>query len=133
MGALAGGATKEQLGLIDGYGTAIGLAFQIVDDILDVTATAEQMGKKTGKDAQIGKLTYPSLIGLEASRKHLAETMRRPLQLVNNIIHGRAGISAETALDLAEVFETSAQFWMNLDSQYRLSIARRKRAEQQAS
>jgi geranylgeranyl diphosphate synthase type II len=72
MGALAGGASAEQLQLLDTYGKAIGLAFQIMDDILDVTATEEQMGKKTGKDAAIGKLTYPSLIGLEESRKHLA-------------------------------------------------------------
>lgn len=73
MGALAGRATDEQLNLIDRYGRAIGLAFQIVDDILDVTATEEQMGKKTGKDAAIGKLTYPSLLGMDASRKHLRE------------------------------------------------------------
>ncbi len=80
-----------------------------------------------------GEILQEELAARGWTQKHLAETMRRPLQLVNNIIHGRAGISAETALDLAEVFETSAQFWMNLDSQYRLSIARRKRAEQQAS
>jgi geranylgeranyl diphosphate synthase type II len=72
MGARAGGATPRQLELIDAYGRAIGLAFQIVDDILDVTASAEELGKKTGKDAAIGKLTYPGLLGMEASKKHLA-------------------------------------------------------------
>ena len=72
MGALAAGATDAQLQLLDAYGRAIGLAFQIMDDILDVTSTEEQMGKKTGKDAAIGKLTYPSLIGLPAARQHLA-------------------------------------------------------------
>lgn len=72
MGALAGGASPRQMELIDTYGKAIGLAFQIVDDILDVTASAEEMGKKTGKDAAIGKLTYPGLLGMEASKKHLA-------------------------------------------------------------
>lgn len=72
MGGLCGGATAAQMELIDAYGRAIGLAFQIMDDILDVIATPDQMGKKTGKDAAIGKLTYPSLIGLEESRKHLA-------------------------------------------------------------
>jgi len=76
MGALCGKASAEQLTLIDAYGKAIGLAFQIMDDILDVTATEEQMGKKTGKDAAIGKLTYPSLIGLEESRKHLAAQVK---------------------------------------------------------
>lgn len=73
MGAMAGGATETQLALIDRYGHAVGLAFQIVDDILDVTSTAEKMGKATGKDAGKGKLTYPSLLGLEASREHLAK------------------------------------------------------------
>jgi geranylgeranyl pyrophosphate synthase len=78
MGALSAGprCTPQALEQIDAYGHAIGLAFQIVDDILDVTATEEQMGKKTGKDAEIGKLTYPSLIGLEASREHLAKQLQ---------------------------------------------------------
>ena len=61
---------------MDAYGRAIGLAFQIVDDILDVTATEEQMGKKTGKDAAIGKLTYPALVGVEKSREFLAEQVQ---------------------------------------------------------
>jgi HTH-type transcriptional regulator/antitoxin HigA len=80
-----------------------------------------------------GEILQEELAARGWTQKQLAATMGRPLQLVNNIIHGRAGISAETALDLAEVFETSAQFWMNLDSQYRLAIARRKRAEKRVS
>jgi geranylgeranyl pyrophosphate synthase len=76
MGALCGGASGEVLDAIDAYGRAIGLAFQIVDDILDVTATEEQMGKKTGKDSQKGKLTYPSLVGLAKSREFLAEQVK---------------------------------------------------------
>jgi geranylgeranyl diphosphate synthase type II len=82
MGALAGRASPEALKQIDIYGKAIGLAFQIVDDLLDVTATDEQMGKRTGKDANIGKLTYPSLLGIEASRKHLAEQV----QVTDNVV-----------------------------------------------
>ena len=84
MGAICGGASPEHLALIDTYGRSIGLAFQIVDDILDVTATAEQLGKKTGKDAEIGKLTYPGLIGLDESRRHLAEQ-----------VHVSDGVAAE--------------------------------------
>ena len=78
MGAIVRGAGRGAgvLEAIDTYGRAIGLAFQIVDDILDVTATAEQMGKKTGKDAAIGKLTYPSLVGLDKAREYLAEQVR---------------------------------------------------------
>jgi geranylgeranyl diphosphate synthase type II len=76
MGALCASPQPGVLEQIDAYGKAIGLAFQIVDDILDVTATEEQMGKKTGKDEAIGKLTYPSLVGLEGAREYLAEQVR---------------------------------------------------------
>ena len=58
------------------FAAELGVLFQIVDDILDVTATEEQMGKKTGKDAAIGKLTYPSLVGLDKAREYLAEQVR---------------------------------------------------------
>ncbi len=75
MGALSGRATPAAMNHIDAYGKAIGLMFQIVDDLLDVTATAEQLGKRTGKDAEIGKLTYPSLLGLDATRRHLTEQL----------------------------------------------------------
>ncbi len=85
MGAICGGATDAQLELVDRYGKAVGLAFQIVDDILDVTATAEQLGKKTGKDAAIGKLTYPSLLGMEASKKHLAEQVKITDEVVERL------------------------------------------------
>jgi geranylgeranyl pyrophosphate synthase len=76
MGAITAHASPMVLDAIDTYGRAIGLAFQIVDDILDVTATEEQMGKKTGKDSEKGKLTYPSLVGLEKAREYLAEQVR---------------------------------------------------------
>lgn len=91
MGALCGRAGDAQMQLMDTYGKAIGLAFQIMDDILDVTATEEQMGKKTGKDAAIGKLTYPSLIGLEESRKHLAAQVK-----VTDDVCDKLGGKAET-------------------------------------
>lgn len=68
LGAIAAGATSGQLEALTGYGRNIGLAFQIVDDILDVTSTPEQLGKATQKDASSGKNTYPSLLGLEGSR-----------------------------------------------------------------
>ncbi len=71
MGAICGGADAVRIGRIDTLGHAIGLAFQIVDDLLDVTASDTQLGKRTGKDAAIGKLTYPSLLGLDETRRHL--------------------------------------------------------------
>ncbi len=72
MGAICGGADAARIGQIDTLGHAIGLAFQIVDDLLDVTASDAQLGKRTGKDAAIGKLTYPSLLGLDETRRHLS-------------------------------------------------------------
>lgn len=72
MGALAGGADEAQLAAISDYAAAIGLMFQVVDDILDVTQSTEQLGKTAGKDVLQGKLTYPALIGLEASREVVA-------------------------------------------------------------
>ncbi|MHC4288399.1 MAG: polyprenyl synthetase family protein [Planctomycetota bacterium] len=69
LGAMAGGATEEQLSAMIEYGMKIGLGFQIADDLLDITATTEQLGKTAGKDAEQGKLTYPALVGEEKSRE----------------------------------------------------------------
>jgi geranylgeranyl diphosphate synthase type II len=69
LGAMAGGATQEQLSAMIEYGMKIGLGFQIADDLLDISASSEQLGKTAGKDAEQGKLTYPALIGEEKSRK----------------------------------------------------------------
>jgi len=62
---------SELLPLLTRYGEAIGLMFQVVDDLLDVTQTTEHLGKKAGKDADKGKLTYPGLIGIDASQKEV--------------------------------------------------------------
>ena len=63
-GALIGGADESELAAITRYAAALGLLFQITDDLLDITATAETLGKTPGKDAQAGKATYPALYGL---------------------------------------------------------------------
>jgi len=96
MGAIAAGANDATLNDVDAYGRAIGLAFQIVDDILDVTSTEEQMGKKVGKDADKGKLTYPSLVGLEKSREFLAEQVQ-----IANTIAAKLGPKAVLMGELA--------------------------------
>jgi geranylgeranyl diphosphate synthase, type II len=67
-GGILAGATPEQEQLLSRYSQNIGLAFQIIDDILDITATAEQLGKTAGKDLKAKKVTYPSLWGIEESR-----------------------------------------------------------------
>jgi geranylgeranyl diphosphate synthase type II len=69
LGAMAASANAGQLAAVTEYGEHLGLAFQIVDDLLDVTASKEQIGKATGKDAEKGKITYPMLIGVEGSRR----------------------------------------------------------------
>jgi geranylgeranyl diphosphate synthase type II len=76
-GAVMAGADDRMLAALDRYGTAIGLAFQIVDDILDVEGAADTLGKTAGKDAAAGKPTYPSLFGLERSRALAAEELTR--------------------------------------------------------
>ena len=68
-GAILAGATDDQVQHLRDYAQRIGLAFQIVDDILDITSTAETLGKSIGKDVAAQKATYPSLWGLEESRR----------------------------------------------------------------
>lgn len=72
-GAIMGGADHQQMGALSKYGKSIGLAFQIADDILDVAGSADEMGKNTGGDEKKGKATYPSLIGLDESKKRAEE------------------------------------------------------------
>ncbi|MDQ1613746.1 MAG: geranylgeranyl diphosphate synthase, type [Pyrinomonadaceae bacterium] len=67
-GALVAGASESELRTVGDYAAALGLLFQITDDLLDVTATAEALGKTPGKDARAQKATYPALHGLEAAR-----------------------------------------------------------------
>ena len=68
-GAILSGATPAQLAALGVVGGALGLAFQIMDDILDVTATTEELGKTAGKDQAQQKATYPAVHGIEASRR----------------------------------------------------------------
>ncbi|HVA78632.1 MAG TPA: farnesyl diphosphate synthase [Candidatus Binataceae bacterium] len=76
-GARLGGASDAELEALDAYAHALGLAFQVVDDILDIEATTEQMGKRTGKDEAAGKNTFPALMGLEESHGFARELERR--------------------------------------------------------
>jgi len=69
MGAICGGAEKKQLDRLSEYGLKIGLGFQIADDILDVNASSEQLGKTAGKDAKAAKCTYPAVVGIDRARE----------------------------------------------------------------
>ncbi|MDX6306428.1 MAG: geranylgeranyl diphosphate synthase, type [Blastocatellia bacterium] len=94
-GAIIAGVSEAELAAITEYATNLGLLFQITDDLLDVTATAEDLGKTPGKDARSRKATYPALYGIEATRAHLEAAHRaacsalkviaRPTELLRSI------------------------------------------------
>ncbi len=71
MGGICGGADAKQLNALTRYAEAIGLMFQVVDDVLDVTQSTEHLGKTAGKDEAQDKLTYPAILGLDASREEV--------------------------------------------------------------
>jgi geranylgeranyl diphosphate synthase type II len=66
---MSANCTAAQLKALTDFGYNVGLAFQIIDDILDITQTSEQLGKTAGKDTAAQKATYPSIVGMEKSRK----------------------------------------------------------------
>jgi geranylgeranyl diphosphate synthase type II len=90
------GATVSDLGRLRTYGQSVGLAFQIVDDVLDVTQTSEQLGKTAGKDKAAEKATYPALFGVE-------ESIRKADALVEQACAelSEYGAAAATLKDLA--------------------------------
>jgi farnesyl diphosphate synthase len=82
MGALGGGASDGELQRLDAFATALGLAFQVRDDILDVESSSERLGKTAGKDAEQDKSTYPALLGMAGAKSkldELAATLRNAL------------------------------------------------------
>lgn len=82
MGALCGQADTDQLNAITRYSNAIGLMFQIIDDLLDVTQTTQHLGKAANKDMVKGKMTYPGVLGVEASRQEVARLRNEARQAV---------------------------------------------------
>jgi geranylgeranyl diphosphate synthase type II len=79
LGAILAGADAAQRAALRAYGEALGLAFQIQDDLLDATATDAALGKRAGKDAGRGKITYPALLGLDGARSALREATESAL------------------------------------------------------
>jgi geranylgeranyl pyrophosphate synthase len=94
LGAIAAGADANTLEAVTEAGRHLGLAFQIVDDVLDVTSTPEQMGKATGKDQGKGKNTYPSLLGLEGSKAEAHKQLAAALKLLEPLGEPSAGLVA---------------------------------------
>jgi geranylgeranyl diphosphate synthase type II len=79
LGAMTANATPAKLDALTGFGRNLGLAFQVIDDILDVTQSTGVLGKTAGKDQAVGKATFPSIIGLDASRREAARLTRAAL------------------------------------------------------
>ena len=100
MGAISGGAGEAQLGQLIQYGLKIGLGFQVADDILDVSSTAEALGKTIGKDHQQGKVTYPAVVGVAESRKILGQLTEQAVQTLSSF-DSRADRLRELAQELS--------------------------------
>ena len=96
IGAIHAGASAEARAAIRDYGHALGLAFQIADDLLDLSATAEQLGKTPGKDLATEKSTYPALLGVDGARRAAAEQVAEAAAALD-----RAGAAREPLHALA--------------------------------
>ncbi len=94
IGALHAGASPDDLSAMTRYGEALGLAFQITDDILDRTASAEALGKTPGKDEKAGKATYPALVGLDESRRAAARLVASALEAIPGSVREPAVLEA---------------------------------------
>jgi geranylgeranyl diphosphate synthase type II len=77
LGGMSANATPRRLQALSDFGYSLGLAFQVIDDILDVTQTTEKLGKSAGKDEAVGKATYPAIYGLEPSRREAKRLTKR--------------------------------------------------------
>jgi len=93
MGAACGSTTPDAWQALSDYGAAVGLAFQVVDDILDVTQASETLGKTAGKDLDSNKPTYVSVLGLPAARRHAQELCAQAHEAL-----ARSGLQAATAM-----------------------------------
>jgi len=89
LGGMSANCTPAQLAALTDFGYHVGLAFQVIDDILDVTQTSEQLGKTAGKDVAVQKATYPAIVGLEKSRKIAAQLTAKAFAALD-IFKGKA-------------------------------------------
>jgi geranylgeranyl diphosphate synthase, type II len=90
LGGMSANCTPAQLKALTDFGYHVGLAFQVIDDILDVTQTSEKLGKTAGKDTRAQKATYPSIVGLAKSRKIAADLTERAFAALKGF-RGKAG------------------------------------------
>jgi geranylgeranyl pyrophosphate synthase len=97
IGALAASAPARALDALSRYGRAVGLAFQIADDVLDVTATTDQLGKTAGRDAALHKSTYPALLGVEGARERASALCEAAVAALRD-----GGVYSDELRDLGE-------------------------------
>jgi geranylgeranyl diphosphate synthase type II len=91
LGSELGGASPDEVDGMARFGDTAGLAFQVVDDVLDVTSSSEQLGKSAGKDADEGKVTYPAVLGLDGARARARELTERALAQLRDMRFPESG------------------------------------------
>ncbi len=101
MGAISAHANVAEIEALDAYGQGVGLAFQIVDDLLDVQGDEAKMGKRVGKDSDLGKWTYPGLLGIDESRRRAREAAQNAIDALGPFGSGGDQLRA-LALELLE-------------------------------
>ncbi|MBW3670040.1 MAG: polyprenyl synthetase family protein [Acidobacteria bacterium] len=89
LGGILAGADQRSLDALRTYGEAIGLAFQIIDDLLDLEGTSETLGKTAGKDLEQGKLTYPAILGIETARERASELLEIAVRAADTVDDSR--------------------------------------------
>ncbi|MCU0797850.1 MAG: polyprenyl synthetase family protein [Akkermansiaceae bacterium] len=97
LGAMSANATPAKLEALTDFGLNLGLAFQVIDDILDVTQTTEKLGKTAGKDEAVSKATYPAILGLEKARKEAARLTKKAMSALDPL-----GTKARRLRELAD-------------------------------
>ena len=85
IGAILGGASREEVAAMEQIGRKVGVAFQIQDDVLDVTSSMEVLGKPIGSDEKNNKVTYVTLVGLEKAQEEVAKLSNEALALVDGL------------------------------------------------
>ena len=93
---MVGGARPAQFARLDRYGAALGLAFQIADDILDVEGSTDKTGKRAGRDAQLHKVTYPAAVGMDNAKRRARELLDEALEALKPL-----GLPAEPLRQIA--------------------------------
>jgi len=101
IGALIADADEKTLAALSEYGDAVGLAFQVVDDVLDIISTTEELGKDAGSDAENEKATYPAVVGLEKSKEYAKELTAKAKKAILHF-----GERAQTLEKIADYLES---------------------------